>query len=205
MSTNEPKVLPVKRLRDKTAKKHADLVSIYQDLKYVLWSTNKAIGLTRQNQIDDLVLQTYWSASLIAYRRCFNSGKRHGLDEHIYEKLPGDPIGAHNYYYEQASKLIAHSVNPFEEVQVGIVVDGDNIVGVSELSAKLVSTSEEGYATLHNLARHSIIYLEQKIEETRLEIEENAKKLSTSEIEQLKTITYKVPEPKASKLSREDQ
>ena len=62
------------------------------------------------------------AAALISYVRRFAHGKRYRLSEDVRSKLQGDPIGVHTFYKSLRDKHVAHSVNPFEEVAVGIVL-----------------------------------------------------------------------------------
>jgi len=106
---------------------------------------------------DDIMIQSYWTAALISYARCFASGKRYRLTEDIFKGLKGDPIGCHKYYKNLRDKHIAHSVNPFEQVHVGLVLsEPDNpkreVLGVSTLSQKLICSDVDGVNQLIALA-----------------------------------------------------
>jgi hypothetical protein len=50
------------------------------------------------------------------------SGWRARLEPSIYAHLAGDPLGTHEYYKDTRDKHIAHPVNAFEEVRVGVAM-----------------------------------------------------------------------------------
>lgn len=107
---------------------------------------------------DPVLIQSLWTAALISYVRCFAHGKRFGLSEETLAHLPGEPVAVHNFYKNLRAKHIAHSVNPFEEVAVGVVLpepdSGSNeIQGVATLAMKHIVTDRQGVEQLITLAR----------------------------------------------------
>lgn len=139
------------------AKKLADLASISQDLSFTIDALKRLLQLLKDDDKDNILIQSFWTAALISYVRCFSRGKRFGLSENIFEKLEGDPIGCHRYYKNLRDKHIAHSVNPFEQVVAGLVLsEPDNpkqeVQGVATLSQKLICSDIEGVVTLLRLA-----------------------------------------------------
>lgn len=192
----------------KEAKAHANLVSVRQDLVYTHSVVQKLIELIDKvdNEAVDVGgadLNTYWSAALIAYARCFADGKRLGLEANIFKDLPGDPLGAHQYFIDQRNKLIAHSVNPFEQVQVGFVVDDDDkVVGVGELSMKLVSPDKTGCETLFNLTAFAIQFVAKEAEGTSAALLVQGQSLARAEIQALKTIRMGPPPPEDAGKAR---
>jgi len=146
------------------AKKLADFASIYQDLSFTVDVLKRLIQLVEEDNEDSILTQSLWTAALISYVRCFSSGKRFGsgLQENIFEdleydpELEDDPITCHRYYKNLRDKHIAHSVNPFEQVEVGLILsEPDNpdreIQGVATLLQKLIHLDVEGLKSLLRL------------------------------------------------------
>ncbi|MBU1120884.1 DNA polymerase II large subunit, partial [Candidatus Micrarchaeota archaeon] len=114
----------------------------------------KLIKLLKDDSKDNILIQSYWTASLISYVRCFSAGKRLGLSEDIFKntKLEDDPLGCHHYFKNLRDKHIAHSVNPFEQIVVDLQLSNPKskkreVLGVSILSQKLICTTVEGAET----------------------------------------------------------
>jgi len=143
----------------KEAKILADLTLIFQDLTFVVNVLKCLKQLLRENSKDRILVESFWTAALISYIRCFSTGKRFGLSENIFKnkKLKGDPVGCHRYYKNLRDKHIAHSVNPFEQVAVDIELSSPNnpkkeVLGVAVLSQTLICSDINGVETLLRLA-----------------------------------------------------
>lgn len=143
------------------AKKLADLASIYQDLSFTIEALKRLKQLLKDDSKDNILIQSLWTAALISYVRCFSSGKRFGLKENIFEKLESDleggGIACHRYYKNLRDKHIAHSVNPFEQAVVGLVLSELNnpkreVQGVATLLQKLICVGIESVESLLRLA-----------------------------------------------------
>lgn len=137
------------------AKKLADLASIHQDLIFVSRSLKRLLQLLKEGSKNELLIQALWSVALVAYVRCFSEGRRSNLSEDVFKDIAG-ATETHRFYKNLRDKHIAHSVNPFEQVFVGLVLSPQDspkreVLGVSTLSQKLISTSIEGVETLLKL------------------------------------------------------
>lgn len=143
----------------KEAKILADLTLVLQDLTFTVDILKRLIKLLKDDSKDNILIQSYWTASLISYVRCFSAGKRLGLSEDIFKntKLEDDPLGCHHYFKNLRDKHIAHSVNPFEQIVVDLQLSNPKskkreVLGVSILSQKLICTTVEGAETFLRLA-----------------------------------------------------
>jgi len=202
MTAEEP--MPLKRMNTPTAKKLEGLVSMHQDLRYVMQLTHAAVELiTNKDCSDNLLLQTYWSAALNAYARPFKDGVRQEqLKPDIFSGISGAPE-THDYFMKQRDKLIAHSVNPFEEVGVGVFVSPEGkVVGTGELAAQLVATSVEGFRDLNQMAKIGTEDLMKKIEKQRELLVAEASKMSPNELRKLENVRFTAPEPSRAGDSR---
>ncbi|HEX7278114.1 MAG TPA: hypothetical protein VF255_00695, partial [Solirubrobacterales bacterium] len=116
---------------------------------------------------DSVLVRAYWTAALIGYVRCFSTGKRFGLSEEVFKDIEGG-VEVHRYYKQLRDKHVAHSVNPFEQVKVGVVLAAEvvgerKLEGVVATYTSLLSHSQEGVEQLFQLAR---IAREKTVEET---------------------------------------
>lgn len=151
----------VARIEFDEAQQLANAASILQDLGFVLDLLTRLRALLGENEPDPVAVQSYWTAALVAYVRCFSSGKRGGLSEAIFEGIQGREqpgVEVHQHYKALRDKHIAHSVNPFEQVEVGAVLSPPaardrKVEGIATLSMRLISTDAEGVESLQELAR----------------------------------------------------
>jgi hypothetical protein len=114
--------------------------------------------LLEEKSQDSLLIESLWTAALIRYARCFASGKRFGLSEFIFDGLKGEPHKVHKMYIDLRNKHIAHSVNPFEQMEVGLMLSPQNshekkIIGVATLAMRYISPDIEGVHQLGLLAK----------------------------------------------------
>jgi len=175
----EQKDNPIAEVDFEEAKKLADLISIAQDLGSVMKTCSKLKVLLEDNSRDSLLIENLWTSALIRYARCFASGKRYGLDETIFEDLQGEALKVHNMYMNLRNKHIAHSVNPFEQIKVGVVLSPEEsqdkkIIGVATLLMKQISLDREG---VHQLGLLSKVILE-KVREMAKQYEQKTLEIS---------------------------
>lgn len=187
-----------------TAKELEGLVSMHQDLRYVMMLTHASIELIKKNKDGDhLLLNTYWSAALNAYARPFKDGVRQQrLNKNIFADFDGGQQ-THQYFLDQRDKLIAHSVNPFENVIVGVIVDpAGKVIGAGELAGRLIATSEHGLHELNQLAKIGTEHLMSKIEERREALVKEASRMSPKELAKLDNAQFIAPGPDQASKSR---
>ena len=152
-----------------SAQRLANLASIFQDLGLVIGCCDRLLDLLKSPDRDPILVEALWSAALVAYVRCFGSGKRVGLDAELVEQvgLEGEVKAWHEYLRGMRDKHIAHSVNPFETVLVGAVLtppenDDRKVEGIAALSSKYITAAEEGVHQLRLLA----IALQRNVDES---------------------------------------
>lgn len=156
---------PLLEIQDDESAVIADWYGIAYDLKHVISATKTLVNLLLQTERDNTLVRSLWSSALVAYVRCFKTGKRICLDPEIYAGLPGDPIGTHQYYKDTRDKHIAHPVNAFEEVRVGVLLDDLGApVAIGHLAAFRLCDDEAGVAQLGRLASFSLEHIMKLIE-----------------------------------------
>lgn len=144
---------PLLELKDDDAAVLAGWYAVAYDLQHVISATKALVILLKQPETDVTIVRSLWSSALISYVRCFGSGRRARVEPSIYTHLPGDAVGTHQYYKDTRDKHIAHPVNAFEEVRVGIATgELGEPIGIGHLAAFRVCDAAEGVAQLDALA-----------------------------------------------------
>jgi len=157
---------PIAKVDYEEAKKLADLGAIVQDLGFTMKTCSRLKKLLKEKSQDSLLIESMWTAALIRYARCFATGKRFGLTESIFDGLQGEPHKVHKMYIELRDKHIAHSVNPFEQMAVGLILSPQNsherkIIGVATMSMRYICSDVE---RIHQLGLLSKVLLEKVIQ-----------------------------------------
>ena len=153
---------PIVEVNFDEAKVLADLGAIVQELDSIMKMCLRLKKLLEEESKDSLLIESLWTTALIKYARCFNTGKRFGLDESILNGLKGEAHKAHKFYLDMRDKHIAHSVNPFEQTQVSLVLSPKDshekkVVGVAILSIRHMVSDVQG---VHQLGLLSKVLLE---------------------------------------------
>jgi len=147
------------QVKYREARELASWISIFQDMSFTVDSLIRLIQLLHNKNDDSILINGLFISALISYGRCFTHGKRQRLSEDIFRTLPGegDPVACHRFYKNMRDKHIAHSVNPFEQVKIGLILSNPEsnqrkVEGIAHLSTKLVSFDIDGVETLLRLA-----------------------------------------------------
>jgi hypothetical protein len=144
----------------------ADQASIYQDLRFVVRCCEVMLPMLDDDQDGDdgredrsVLVQSLWSAALVAYVRCFAPGKRYGLTTAVFAEmgLTGEVEEFHIFIKDMRDKHIAHSVNPFETVTVGAVLSPEGatsqkVEGIAHLTMRHIVADRVGVIQLATLA-----------------------------------------------------
>jgi hypothetical protein len=147
------------------ASEYGDTWLVFYDLEGVVGTCDRLLELIAINSQDHVLLESLSTAALIKYVRCFGTGKRIGLREDDLVGLPGDPVGVHRYFKDLRDKHIAHSVNPLEQVRVGVILADDGSVdALGHLAGRNISMSDEQARTLKTLAAAIISRLRQSLD-----------------------------------------
>jgi hypothetical protein len=149
---------PVVEVNFKEAKMLADIGAIVQDLRSVMKICSRLKKELKNQLEDNQLIEDLWTAALIKYVRCFAFGKRYGLDNSIFDGLNGEPLKVHAIYKDLRDKHIAHSVNPFEQMKVGLILSTEenknrNVEGVATVSMRQITLSIDGVHQLGLLAK----------------------------------------------------
>jgi hypothetical protein len=115
----------VYEMRTPDAREVADLLAVQQDLTYVWEACDLLLDLpTDDPGLRKLLTRALWSSALVAYARCFATGKRLGFnDDDVQRVAKGNKaVKFHRKMLDLRNEHIAHSVNPLEFIKIGIMV-----------------------------------------------------------------------------------
>jgi hypothetical protein len=186
-------------LRTAEARDYASLISIIDDLSFVVLSATRILKEMEAGELDEdasVVVRGLWSAALVAYKRCFSDGKRAFLSEDDVQSLPlkGDVVEWHRFVVQMRNKHIAHSVNPFEEVRVALFLDDDsNVLGAGPLMMKHVSGDQQAVWQLGALASQLLDVIRQRASNQLDALLANAREMEPEALARLKPLELTVP------------
>lgn len=137
----EQPVVPIPELDE--AAILSELAGLFHDLQFVVDVCDSLDAAFAEDSEDPTRTQAYWTAAVISYIRCFTTGIRSHLSESDLEQLPleGEVIEFHRLLKNMRDKHIAHSVNPFEAVEIGAVLSPEDsaeprVEGIATLYAR---------------------------------------------------------------------
>ena len=159
----------------------ADLMSYFQDLAFTIDALDRLQQMINDNVQDSVLSGSLWIAALVSYARCFSTGKRFGLSGEMFQSIEGG-LECHEYYMNLRNKHIAHSVNPFEQVVVGLMLSPPSnaekkVEGISVLSQRLLHLDSEGIQNLRRLSLTTLKIVEKQGKESQDKALEAGKKL----------------------------
>lgn len=161
------------------AQELAEWLSIGNDLIHVMEAAKKLIELMDAKNEDATLQRALWSSAVVAYVRCFSTGRRVSLDPSVYKELEGDPLAPHQFYVDARNKHVAHPVNVFEETKIGLLVGSKGEVrGVGNLSVFRIADDRQGVWRLGQLANRAHKFVSAKLEESQSKVLESAKRSS---------------------------
>jgi hypothetical protein len=183
----------------------ADQAAIIQDLQFVMESCRRLLSelATPEAERDAVVPLALWSAALVAYARCFSSGKRFGLTTQDIEDLPleGEVLKFHKWIIEERNRHTRHTANPFEAARVGIVLVAppakQRIEGVTVLSASHVLVDDTGVRQLGGLASELAKQTAERAKTQQDAVVADAKKIELGKLYELPPLPTGPADPEA--------
>jgi hypothetical protein len=202
--------LPTALLEGPRAKALADLGAVVQDLKFVMRCCAKLIRAMDEDPQDDVLMQALFTAAVITYARCFNTGKRGGLNDSDLTKLgfEGDPRGFHRQVMDMRSKHVAHSVNPFEMISVGAVLSPPDarprrVEAIVTFSARHIAFDAEGTRQIFEVCKRLIDgVIAQRAERLQDDVLAEARTVPIDQLSQRSTLRAQPPGPEAAGARR---
>lgn len=193
-----------------SAKGLADLLSVGRDLEFVISASDRLLTEdSTEDETASILRRSLWSAALVAYARCFTAGKRLGLAPSIFTDLglPKEAIDFHVFLRHMRDKHVAHSVNPFEQVRVGVVLAAPElgerrVEGVALLSMNHVATSREGVEGLRNLAQVALRWTKARAADVQELVLREAREVSVEALYGRPRLKLQAPSPDSAGQSR---
>ncbi|MDP3282545.1 MAG: hypothetical protein Q8M57_16155 [Nitrosomonas sp.] len=130
--------------------------SIFRDLMVAEDAVDRLLSMDTNSEENRCLIESLYISALVSYIRGFTSGKRAArLSTDIFSKLDGAEV-VHNYFKDIRDKHIAHSVNPFEQVKVGVRLtpktsNKKEVISVGVLSLDRICECHENLVTLKRL------------------------------------------------------
>lgn len=187
------------------ARRYADLVSISRDLSFVVACCQELLALMEDEKAarspaQAVFAEALWTAGLVAYCRCFATGKREGLDEGIFDELQGQPREVHTWMRQMRDKHVAHSVSPFEQYGVVAMVDraatdASGIIGLMTVSFNMGRPGQDGVRGLAMLAARLGSLIEELENEAHAAALEEARGTPVTDLLHQPYFTMTVPGP----------
>lgn len=146
-------------MRTPAARAVADLLAIQQDLNFVSEACDLLLDLPSVDpRLHATLARALWSSALVAYARCFATGKRLGLTTDDVQRVPNgtQAVEFHGKMIDLRNKHIAHSVNPLEFIKIGVMVgslSGDDEERVTGLATIFGAEWEPHPANVDGLRR----------------------------------------------------
>jgi hypothetical protein len=199
--------MPTVELDSDSAKILADLGSILRDLEFVVGCCDRLLPMLEDEDRDAVTIEALWTAALVAYARCFASGKRFGLDEDSFVGLEGEVVAFHRLLLNLRNKHIAHSVNPFEVVRIGailspLVSQDKKVEGIATLAMKHIAGDGEAIQGVAGLARSLRIRVAQLGTDRLRVVREEAEQCDIASLYRLPRLRTTAPGPEQSARAR---
>jgi len=139
----------------------ADQASVIQDLQFVMDCCKRLLTeLTRpERDRDEVVPQALWSSALVAYARCFGTGRPSGLTAEDVQNVPlqGAVTKFHEWVIEERERFTAFPADPFAASKIGAALSGAGqkerrVEGIAIFSTSHVLIDATGVRQLGGLA-----------------------------------------------------
>lgn len=186
-------------MRTPDARAVADLLAIRQDLTFVWEACDLLLDLpTDDPGLRPVLTRALWSSALIAYARCFATGKRLGLNDEDVRRVPKgtEAFEFHRKMLELRNKHIAHSVNPLEFIKIGIMVgslrreDDEGITGLAALFGASWDPHPTSVDSLRRLAEALLEVVMNRAEEQTPALREAAEKMGLEAVKRWPELVY---------------
>lgn len=199
---------PVLRIDSPEAREIADLSAVIQDLRFAngccerLWRELQKESFER----DTVLVRALWTATLVAYWRCFGKGKRAQLRRDDLKALPleGTALEWHDYLCTLRSKHIAHSVNPYEQMATGVIPDANGLIeGVSTFIAVHITVEEDGVAATAAITLELVKLLNDRLAAKQDELTSQLRSQGPEAIADLLPLRVTIPGPEGGERARQ--
>lgn len=146
-----------------------DLLSISTDLQFVADSARRYQQVLTEDDPGGILHRALWWSALVSYRRCFTSGRGHGLIRRTRLKVPDVIVDAlkpalkevHKVTLKAADQHVAHRVSDeLSQMPISLLTETDasgdvtRVAGLAQLAALYLGPPAENAEELAVLADH---------------------------------------------------
>lgn len=103
-------------------KELAELRAVLHDLKWVIEVCERLIAMLDTRLEEAVLTEALSTAALVRYMRCFSQGVRPKAPRELLDSLSDREQVRHQWFKDLRDKYVAHSVNPFEENVLTVLV-----------------------------------------------------------------------------------
>ena len=198
---------PLKKYTSDNTLRYRDVLSVQTDLQTVAAQLKKLRSLDQSDETQVLRL-ALWNSSLATFFKCFATGVRqYKIDPDIFATLPGEPLRFVEFLKNQRDKHVAHSVNMFEEISVGVMLDHEKKqkVGIGHLQIRRVGEPDDHIRSFQRLVEAAISRAATDFTTITDEINGELDSITYDEMLGWDDLQYVVPEPEraASKARKQ--
>ncbi|NNN10214.1 MAG: hypothetical protein HKL85_13610 [Acidimicrobiaceae bacterium] len=143
-------------------------MSIAQDLAFASAAGRHLSTLDQKEDSDGVLQRSLWGAAVVAYRRCFTTGKGHGLVRRSRLRIPEKIIGElsptmreiHDVVLKEADQHVAHRVDDeLGQMPIWFLFDvnelgDDRVAGVVALGATRIGPPPDQVGMFSELTDH---------------------------------------------------
>jgi hypothetical protein len=177
------------RFESETTAELINVRSIQSDLVFVRDCCDELIGSgaiddTTESDVGMVTARALYSAALIAYARCFATGRRQWLSEQDFESVSHEALQAHRRFMRVRHQDLAHTVLPFDQIAVSVGIDDHSrsVTTVGHLQLRRVLDLRETTEVLRNLARVMYQVLALRVDELEDAVLDEARAVGYDEL-----------------------
>jgi len=190
----------------------AEAVSIEADLGFTIDALGQwleVIDAGPDSHSAVIHARALWSAAVVAYARAFGGRLRAGGAPLVSRQLlVGAGEGAtefHDWVLGLRNKHVAHSVNPYEQTSVGIVLSGDQpplVVGIAYLQSMHVGPDRNGVEQFRRLTGWVLETVRARRKSLEVDALAAADQLGGAEISRKPKLRNVIPGPRDATTAR---
>jgi hypothetical protein len=166
-----------------------DWVSLQHDLEHVLYALNDLKQLLKDPDDSHTLVRALWTSALVAYCRCFSTGRRIRLDPETVFGPNNPDLEHHRKVTKMRDKHLAHPLKLEESVIVGIHVDEAFVPeSVAQIIVFAVSGAEDEVANLVSVTSRLLSYVNEKTQNLKSKLLAEARCLSKDQLSSLPTL-----------------
>jgi len=202
-----PREMPIIRLKTPQARALTDASAVLQDLRLAIETLQRLQTELAKTKPDDVLSHALWIAGLNIYARCFSQGRRLGLSEELIRTAGEGALDFHQYLLRMRNRHVAHSVNPFEQMVAGVVVDDiatpPVVVGVAVLTVRHLGLEAGDIAQFEQLTRFAQMHVRLLCQGLEGELLKSAKTMDIEQVMRGDRLGVTIPGPNDADVQRD--